>query len=67
MHSNIGAINSLQWLLNAVNRLVKIDCPIRVIIGRHYYVNRRVGSKVSSITGTSKLHLNYLEKTGRVE
>lgn len=65
MDSYIGFINSLQWLLNTVNRLLKVDCPIRVVIGRHYYVNRCIGSKVSSITGTSKLHLNYLEKTER--
>lgn len=64
--TNIGSINSLQWLLNTVKGLFKVDCPIWVVIGRHYNVNRCVGSKVSPITGPSELYLNYLEKTERV-
>lgn len=62
-HCNIGCINSFQGFLDTVNRLLKINCPIWIIIGRHYYINRRICSKVSSVTGTSKLDLNYLEKT----
>lgn len=53
LDSNVGSINSLQRLLDAINRLLKGDCSIWVIIGRHYYINKCVGSKVSSITGTS--------------
>lgn len=63
MDGNIGSINSLQGLLNAINRLFKEDRPIWVVVGRHYNINRCLGSQVSTITGTSKLYLNYLEKT----
>lgn len=63
LDSNIGSEHSLQRLLNAVNGLLKVDCPIWVIICRHYYVNGCVSSKVSSITGTNKLNLYYLENT----
>lgn len=61
VNGNIGCINSLQWLLNAVNRLLKVNCPIRVVIGRHYNINKSISSKISSIASTSKLHLDYLD------
>lgn len=61
--ADIGSINSFQWLLNAIKQLFKEHGPVRVVVGRHYNVNRPVGSHISTITGTGKFYLNNLEKT----
>lgn len=61
-NGNIGSVNSLQWLLNAVNRLLKVNCPIRVVVGRYNYIDTSVSSKTASVAGTSQLNLNNLER-----
>lgn len=63
-HRNIGCINSFQGFLDTVNRLLKVNRPIWIIIGRNCYMNRGICSKVSSVSGTGKLDLNDLEETG---
>lgn len=62
-HCNVGFINSFQGFPDTVNRLLKVNCPIWIIIGRNYDINRGICSKVSSVTGTGKLDLNDLEET----
>lgn len=64
---NIGCVNSFQGFLDAVNRLLKVNGPIWIIIGRHCYINRRICSKVSSVAGTGELDLNYLEETEEIK
>lgn len=61
-NGDVGCINSLQWLLNAVNRLLKVKCPIRVVVGRHNYIDACISSKTASVAGTGQLHLNNLEE-----
>lgn len=56
-------MNSLQGFLDAVNRLLKVNGPVWIIIGRYCYTNGRICSKVSSITGAGQLDLNDLERT----
>lgn len=63
MDGNVGSVNPLQRLLNAVNRLLKVNCPIGVVVGRHNDIDTSISSKTASVAGTSELHLNNLEKS----
>lgn len=65
--SNVGHKNSLERFLHTIHRLVKVDRPIRVVIGRDSNIDCFVYSKVSSISGTSQFHLDYLKSTERLE
>lgn len=62
---NVGSVNPLQRLLNAVNRLLKVNRPIGVVVGRHNDVDTSISSKTASVAGTGELHLNNLEKKAR--
>lgn len=65
--SNVGNKNSLERFLHLIHRLFKVDRPIRVVIGWDNDIDCFVSSNVSSISGTSQFHLDYLKSTERLE
>lgn len=62
-NGNIGSVNSLQRLLNTVNRLLKVNRPIGVVVGRHNDIDTSISSKTASVAGTSEFHPDNLEKS----